>query len=105
MSQFAAYRNPKNFHSPDSFIPERWLGEDEKSSKDNKQVLQPFSLGPRGCLGKNMAYHEIRLILAKMLWHFDLTLCPQSERWADQKVYSLWEKQPLMCRLTPRREV
>ncbi|EON61526.1 hypothetical protein W97_00741 [Coniosporium apollinis CBS 100218] len=105
VSQFAAYRNPKNFHSPDSFIPERWLGEDEESSEDNKQVLQPFSLGPRGCLGKNMAYHEIRLILAKVLWHFDLVLCSQSERWADQKVYSLWEKQPLMCRLTPKREV
>jgi hypothetical protein len=48
-----------------------------------------------------MAYHEMRLILAKTLYHFDLSLCSESERWADQKTYVLWEKGPLMCKLSP----
>ncbi|KAK4978487.1 hypothetical protein LTR28_005318 [Elasticomyces elasticus] len=100
VTQLATYRSPSNFDSPYSFIPERWTGEDGESARDNKLAFQPFSCGPRNCLGKNMAYHEIRLILAKTLWNFDLSLCAQSHRWADQKVYLLWEKQPLICRLT-----
>ena len=40
----------------------------------------------------------MRIILAKVLWHSDLELCQQSERWSDQKVYVLWEKPELWCR-------
>lgn len=48
-------------------------------------------------------YHEMRLILTKTLYNFDLTLCEESKRWADQKTYIMWEKKPLMVRLTPRK--
>ncbi|KIV99247.1 uncharacterized protein PV09_09019 [Verruconis gallopava] len=94
----ATYRNAKNFRDPYSFLPERWI-ENEYAS-DLKQALNPFSVGPRACLGKNMAYHEIRLILSKVLWNFDLELCEQtSENWANtKKIYVLWEKEPLWCR-------
>jgi len=102
VSQLATYRNPANFHAPYSFIPERWFSDsDGEFGNDRKLAFQPFSYGPRNCLGKNMAYHEVRLILAKVLWNFDLTLSPESDGWTDQKTYILWEKKPLMCRLTP----
>lgn len=42
----------------------------------------------------------MRLLLSTVLLHFDLELCEQSRHWADQKVYTLWEKHPLMCRST-----
>jgi cytochrome P450 len=47
---WAASHNPVNFRDPDSFIPERWIG--DKYSADHKKAMQPFSLGPRGCIGK-----------------------------------------------------
>lgn len=47
---WAASHNAKNFSDPDSFIPERWLGDGYDG--DNKKGTQPFSLGPRGCIGK-----------------------------------------------------
>jgi len=100
VSQYATYHNPKNFKDPFSFIPERWMSEEAYAS-DQKSALQPFSTGPRNCLGKNMAYHEIRLILANVLWHFDLSLCKESDNWADQLVFTLWQKGPLMVKLTP----
>lgn len=34
---------------------------------DDRQAFQPFVLGPRNCIGRNLAYAEIRLILAKVL--------------------------------------
>lgn len=46
-----------------------------------------------------MAYHEIRLLAAKMLFNFDLELCEEGRDWTEQKVFVLWEKKPLMCRL------
>lgn len=46
-----------------------------------------------------MAYHEMRLIISKVLFQFDLQLCPESEDWADQRSFVLWEKQPLMVTL------
>lgn len=50
----------------------------------------------------SLAYCEIRLIICKLLYHFDLTLCPESANWTDQKVYYLWDKPKLMVTLQPR---
>ncbi|KAF2464711.1 cytochrome P450 monooxygenase-like protein [Lindgomyces ingoldianus] len=95
------YTSEKNFKDPQSFIPERWTGEDARFANDNQFALQPFSYGPRDCLGKNMAYHEMRLIVAKVFYNFDLELCPESEGWTEQHTYTLWEKHPLVLKLKP----
>ncbi|GME32740.1 Cytochrome P450 [Neofusicoccum parvum] len=92
--QYATFHSALNFKDPDSFIPERWLPGTGYDS-DRKEGLQPFSTGPRNCIGKNLAYHEMRMIMAQMLWNFDLELCPQSAEWTDQKCWTLWEKPPL----------
>ena len=47
----------------------------------------------------SMAYHEMRLILTKVLYNFDLELCAGSEGWLEQPVYTLWDKQPLMVKV------
>jgi hypothetical protein len=43
----------------------------------------------------------MRVLLVTVLLHFDLQLCDESDDWVDQKVYTLWEKRPLMCTLKP----
>ncbi|KAM0145507.1 hypothetical protein ACHAPG_011587 [Botrytis cinerea] len=103
----AAYYSSLNFHKPECFIPERWLPEAKSDTlspffNDNRDVLQPFSFGPRNCIGKNLAYNEMRVILARTIWKFDLELCPESQGWDNQKTFILWEKPKLMCKLTPR---
>jgi cytochrome P450 len=50
-------------------------------------------------LGKNLAYHEIRLILAKLIWNFDFELVDKEDNWLDQRVLLLWEKKPLVVRV------
>lgn len=50
----------------------------------------------------SLAYAEMRLILAKILWHFDLELVPHQDDWmSNQRVFALWEKPALQIRLTP----
>ncbi|KAJ5971210.1 uncharacterized protein N7479_001128 [Penicillium vulpinum] len=99
---YASYHSESNFVFPDKFMPERWLGSDPVFNNDKRDVLQPFSLGPRVCLGKHLANCEMRLILCKLLYHFDIALCPESTNWADQKAYFLWDKPALMVTLKDR---
>lgn len=48
----------------------------------------------------SLAYAEMRLIMARVLFEFDLELHPDSRDWAErQKEYILWEKLPLKIRL------
>ena len=53
MQMNAAYHSPDNFVEPLSFLPERWLPDGgDRFSKDNKDVFEPFSAGPRNCIGQ-----------------------------------------------------
>ncbi|KAF1959746.1 cytochrome P450 [Byssothecium circinans] len=100
IAQRVMFTSERNFKDPLSFVPERWLG-DKRYDGDQRACVQPFSVGSRDCIGKNMAYHEMRLIMASLLHAFDLQLCPESEDWANQKIFMLWEKKPLICKLRP----
>lgn len=48
----------------------------------------------------SLALHEIRLALAHVLWHFDLSPAEESTNWIQQKSFIVWEKSPLMVKLT-----
>jgi len=47
-----------------------------------------------------MAYHEMRLILTKVLFNFDLEMLPECQGWLDnQHIYTLWQKTPLLVKV------
>lgn len=51
---------------------------------------------------QNLAYAEMRLILAKVIWTFDLKLDAKSEDWMQEcKVLTLWSKPELLIQTTP----
>lgn len=70
---------------------------------DNKSIVNPFSIGPRNCVGQHLAIVEMRLILSRLLWNFNLELMPESEGWTDQKVLVIWHKEQLMVRVRERK--
>ncbi|KAK4447172.1 cytochrome P450 [Podospora aff. communis PSN243] len=101
-----AFHSPRNFTDPDEFIPERWMeGKNERFVNDKVQAFQPFSLGPRNCIGKNLAYIEMRLILARLVWNFDLDLGDDKTKgWFGRcRPFNLWERPPLNVKLVPVR--
>lgn len=101
VSHLATYRSSEHFKNASEFRPERWLGEDVQYQDDHRDSFEPFAVGPRNCLGKSLAWHEMRLVLATAIFHFDFVLCEESFEWDEQKVYVFWEKKALMCKLTP----
>ncbi|KAI1625291.1 pisatin demethylase [Exophiala viscosa] len=107
VSSWAASHNPANFVQPDEFIPERWL--EEAYSTDHKRATQPFSLGPRVCLGKNLAWMEIRLALVRLLWKFDIEAVDGANLWdpdgqmKHMKAYMVWAVPELSVKATPAK--
>ncbi|KAK7193795.1 Versicolorin B desaturase 4 [Paraphaeosphaeria sporulosa] len=55
--------------------------------------------------GATLALVETRLIMARLLFEFDVTLMPESGGWSDQRSYAVWEKPPLMAKLRPVQRV
>ncbi|KAB2575197.1 putative sterigmatocystin biosynthesis P450 monooxygenase [Lasiodiplodia theobromae] len=103
--QWPAYHSAHNFARPEEFIPERWLPEASVKGEfvnDERRIVQPFSKGPRSCIGKNLALHEMRLALASTFRQFDIVATDDSKDWMQrQKCHVVWEKPPLMMKVKP----
>jgi hypothetical protein len=57
---------------------------------------------PSNANDSSLAYVEMRLILARLVWNYDLVLADEvSERFPECKSFNLWLKGPLNVRLTP----
>jgi benzoate 4-monooxygenase len=68
---WSVHHDPALFEKPFEFIPERWLGE---SGSNLQKYFIPFSTGARACVGRNMAYLELSLIVATMVYRYHFRL-------------------------------
>ncbi|KAI1340366.1 cytochrome P450 [Xylariaceae sp. FL0016] len=73
---YTLHHDPEYFPDPYSFKPERWLDSDDSEKRRMRDAFAPFSTGYRGCAGKPMAYLEMSLVIAKLLWYFDFSVAP-----------------------------
>ncbi|KAL1854759.1 hypothetical protein Daus18300_011355 [Diaporthe australafricana] len=62
--------------------------------------------GPRACLGVNLAYLELRITLAKVIFAYDLELISREiEDWNHACVsFGLWKKPALLVKFHPRND-
>ncbi|KAI0192142.1 cytochrome P450 monooxygenase-like protein [Astrocystis sublimbata] len=102
-SNYEMSRDPRYWHEPEKFLPERWIGE---GYHDNKKASQPFSTGPRGCLGINLAYLEMRITLATIIYAYDLELQSTAlKSWNDEcPVHFFWKRPEILVKFHPVSE-
>lgn len=74
LSIFHMHHDPAVFSEPERFLPRRW-----ESCKPSVYEYNPFSAGPRMCIGATFALMEIKIVLATMLQRFRLEL-PEGAR-------------------------
>ncbi|KAK4174617.1 cytochrome P450 [Triangularia setosa] len=101
---YTMHRDPNNWYKAEEFLPERWLPgaykPESKFYRDKKEASQPFSVGPRVCLGMHMAWAELRLITAKLLRAFDFeAVAGKRLEWESLKTFLLVEKQPVFVKM------
>lgn len=122
MHQWSAYHSRRYFVEPDEFRPERWMNDHKGYETDKREVVQPFHVGPRNCLGRkyaacfhfpdelaltiihSLAYLEMRFLIARLVWQFDMALDPSSATWNEQKAYLLWQKPEMLVKLARRTQ-
>lgn len=68
-------------------------------------MFKPFSYGARDCIGKNLAYAELRVILSHILFKFDFELKPGQSDWHEKQAsFLVWDKDPLNITLKLRQD-
>jgi benzoate 4-monooxygenase len=80
------------------FNPDRWLP--ENLTQRQKMAFNPFSHGPRACVGQNLAMMELELIVATLFRRYDIVL--------QQGVLKCTEgfmKKPVECWVGSRRRL
>lgn len=98
VNQFAANRSATHFYKPLAFLPERWLDPKATPSffpfaSDQHDASRNFGGGAWDCIGQGIAWAEMRLILANLVWAFDIEAV-RAVDWAQQKTYIIWQKKP-----------
>ncbi|KAJ8317562.1 hypothetical protein KUTeg_005466 [Tegillarca granosa] len=63
--------HPDVWTDPDNFKPERLMYTDEEIDPFR---YVPFSAGPRNCIGQNFAMNEMKVMIAKLVNRFSITL-------------------------------
>lgn len=67
-SVFEIHRHPDFWKDPETFIPERFIDENTKFSKN----YFPFGAGPRMCIGNNFAMYEMILAIIALVEKFEI---------------------------------
>ena len=79
---YTIHHNAEYYPRPFTYLPERWLAGSKYSSGDDvvgemdgaaaQAAFCPFSIGPRGCIGKGLAYVEMMTALARTVFLYDM---------------------------------
>lgn len=97
-SAYAIHHHPEYFADPFSYKPERWIVHPPEVSEEAVTLAQsafcPFSVGPRACIGRSMAYMELKIALSRTLFMYDMRLAPRTNlgeghvdlEWGRQRV-------------------
>ena len=76
---YALHNNADYFPAPFTFTPERWIESSSNTAEHialARKAFCPFSIGSRMCSGRKLAYMQLKLTLAHLLWRFDIREAP-----------------------------
>lgn len=74
---YTIHHNPLYYPEPFSYKPSRWIVSEKRSEESvrlARSAFCPFSIGPRQCIAKGMAYMEITIALARTIFLYDMQL-------------------------------
>ncbi|KAF7898488.1 hypothetical protein EAF00_004934 [Botryotinia globosa] len=98
--------SPANFHQSLQFLPDRYLPAHLRPSEyanDNRNILKPWGLGARVCLGRSFGQAELRVVLARLVWNFDLQCADgKGVNWFELKNYIVVQKEPIWVTIRER---
>ncbi len=96
---YSIHHNANYFPQPFEYKPERWLSDSSVNPfhehlHDAQSAFNPFSIGPRGCIGKGLAYVELTVTIARVLYQYDLRIAPGTSLGAGHKDLEVGRTRP-----------
>ena len=92
--------DPLNFEAPNSFNPQRWIGNPKGAHEPT--VFIPFGSGPRMCPGRSLALVEMRMLLSMLYKNFDVERIGNSRDVSEEAAFTM-SPTGLAIRLRARR--
>jgi len=90
----AVMRRERLWVRPLDFLPERWLASPGDPLYPEKYAWHPFGLGPRSCIGRELALVEIKAVLALVVRDLDIDC-----------VWEGWDAQRCEGYLSPKKKL
>jgi len=81
----------------DVFRPERWF---ERDHATIQKAFNPFSFGPRACVGRNLASMELLIIISSILSRYHFVLADPDQPLATREGFL---RKPVECRVGIKR--
>lgn len=99
-STYSIHHDDSIWPAAGKFIPERW----RYQSEFHPAAFLGFGLGPRYCVGKNMAIYQLKLIIQAVLTRYRIERCDETvtefKFVSPGMIWTLPEK-PVLLRFTP----
>ncbi|EDO02917.1 hypothetical protein SS1G_05394 [Sclerotinia sclerotiorum 1980 UF-70] len=101
MNTIVMAHSEANFHRCLEFLPDRYLPDNLRPAEfknDNRNILKPWGLGTRNCLGRSFGQAELRVVLARLVGILILRLLETSSStgmilkimlWCRKNLYGL----------------
>lgn len=84
---YTAHRDSTVFPDAERYLPERWL---DDCAKAVQKYFIPFSMGSRGCIGRNISYLEQHVLLATLVRRYDFALPHPDWELQWEERFNLW---------------
>jgi cytochrome P450 len=99
ISPYLLHRHPEFWSDPEEFRPERFAGAD--AEERHKFAYIPFSVGPRHCIGENLAMFEMLVHVQSMSRRFRLARAGSEPIELEAQI-NLRPRTPLLMTVTTR---
>ena len=104
LSWYVLHRLPELWPKPEKFDPDRFSPDAKNSGNSLGSAYFPFSMGPRTCIGQTFAQFEARVLMARLLQEFKLTLLPGQNEIQHEERLTMRPKGGVLCVINRRRE-
>ncbi|KZT64511.1 cytochrome P450 [Daedalea quercina L-15889] len=91
---YTVHRNEEVWgRDADRFRPERWL---EQDKNELQKAFNPFSFGPRGCIGRSLAVMELFIIVASVFRRYCFVLEELNQKLETKEGFL---RKPVVCKV------
>lgn len=95
---YSIHRDPTVWgEDVEDYRPERWF---ECDIAAMQKTFNPFSVGPRACVGRNLAFLELQIIIASIMRRYDIVLADPNQPLETREGFL---RKPLECKVGIKR--